>query len=906
MFQRFIEHQLSRARACPHAEMLGDTVFEELEAFLKQTTGFVAGSTATHLISQAAYAENPLAATLPDLLTEEERERALADVQHQLDSGAMSLPEPLVECLETQLANVTSAFLEALDRLVENRDAICGALLEGRRFQSIDDIGLSAGDTHNCGRSVMIFSTDAGKLVYKPHDLLADEQLRSFAERFYSDFVGIPRAISFGDQWGVCEFIEKRRAEGPEEAERFWHSLGGLTAFAKLLGSTDLHYQNILCHGTKPYIIDLETMFSPLSPEASAYAQHSEARECQLRSPAPSLIMPSRIEDMELSVLTNTEESGIAPIVDGEAVTVLPYLQAFKEGYRSAYRRTVEHSGEIREAVLAFPADMTVRMVLRATRGYWEILKKLRHHSALASAESWQRTMETLERLLRQSSALEETAVINSEIRQLARGDVPYFYTHLDSLSLYGEGQELVHDRFSTSARGHMLDTLRAMGEVDESFDLSYIENAVLRYPQKAETQLKGTPVQPASPHREAASPLLSKEDAAAEARRVLEEMHTLGIQTPHGQLVWGYVSSNSKSFAFSGPGLFDGLTGLAVFASAVAAVWPESPIKEQADVLIGEAVDEIQELCRNLETYEDNPRTSLPVGEGAGLGGILKGIALIRRCTPDESLEALCAQLLAFLERTDFSGCTEPDRIGGLAGLVSVLCRFEEYQGCTTAIRNAADRLLELKVLSYKDHVLWKTMVGVPRALSGAGHGMAGIAEALFSASRILDDTRYLPAAAEALDYELSAHQRYAHKFGTWADLRDFPPTRYMHGYCAGAPGTGIMLQRIMGTGAGGDVARILAGKVRESVDKLPLNPYDHLCCGNAAVAEYYLSAGDVDAAGRVLGAMYERKKREGNYRDSFSDGRDRLTASLFNGLGGIGYEMLRYAFPQIVPSIL
>ena len=238
--------------------------------------------------------------------------------------------------------------------------------------------------------------------------------------------------------------------------------------------------------------------------------------------------------------------------------------------------------------------------------------------------------------------------------------------------------------------------------------------------------------------------------------------------------------------------------------------------------------------------------------------------------------------------------------------GLVSALCRFEEYRGLRDVIARAADRILELKAFAYRDHVLWKTMVYVPRVLSGAGHGMSGIAEALYAAADVCGDDRYVGAADEALDYELEAYVRYRDKFGTWADLRDFPPMKYMHGYCAGAPGTGIMVRRMMDAGCGGERARALAERVSRSVNGLPLNPYDHLCCGNAAIAECHLTVADHEAAGRGLGALLGRRRREGEYRDAYSGTSGQVSASLFNGISGIGYEMLRYARPHDVPSVL
>lgn len=900
MFRRFVEHQLARVRQCPQASMLGDRVYEGLEEALKRIVKLIAGSTTTYMISQAV-TDNPFAAAFPDLITDAERAQALDTIRRQLDSGAMTLPEPLVECLELQLGYATSALLEALDRLVEHRDAICDALLGGRRFRTIDDIELSTGDTHNCGRSVTIFHTDAGKLVYKPHDLRVDERLYEFVERFFGDFVGIPRAIAFGSQFGVCEFVEKRRAEGESEAERFWCHMGGLAAFAKLLGSTDLHFQNILCSGTKPYIIDLETMLSPISSERLAYLQSADTRECHTHSLAPSLLMPSRVEDMELSVLTNTEEGGIAPVVDGRTVTVRPYLSAFKQGYGVVYARIVEQREAIREAVSSLPSDMTARIVMRPTRGYWLMLQKLYHHSAMVSPAERQRSLETLERLLRESDITVEAPIIDSEVEQMRRGDVPYFYTYVDSLSLYGDGEELAQGKFSLTAVERIVDTLDAMGKEDETFDLAYIDRAIGLYDSESDEPHKGDPIR-----RDVSDTPISREYAIEAAKGVFQRMYDLGIEAPNGQLVWGYVASHTQAFRFSDAGLFDGFTGLAVFASACAAVWPDDLIRERTNALVQEAVDEIRGLCHYMERHIDNPDVGVLTGEGAGFGGILTGIALMRRYAPNKTLDALCEQVLALLHRTKFLGCTMADRIGGLAGLVAALCRFEEYRGQTTTIRNAADRILELKTFAYKDYVLWKTMFDVPRVLSGAGHGMSGIAEALIAAADVLDDDRYLSAGTEALDYEIDAYHRYGKKFGTWADLRDFPPVKYMHGYCAGAPGTGIVVNRMLEEGRGDAKAQTIARLVRQSVNTLPLMPFDHLCCGNSAVVEYYLSTGDREAAGRVLGAIAGHDSYEDNPQDFVSNTSCNSIATLFNGIGGVGYELLRYAYPETILSVL
>ena len=142
--------------------------------------------------------------------------------------------------------------------------------------------------------------------------------------------------------------------------------------------------------------------------------------------------------------------------------------------------------------------------------------------------------------------------------------------------------------------------------------------------------------------------------------------------------------------------------------------------------------------------------------------------------------------------------------------------------------------------------------------------------------------------------------------QFGTWADLRDFPPVKYMHGYCAGAPGTGILVNRIMEEGRGDARAQTIAHLARQSIDALPLMPFDHLCCGNSAVVEYYLSVGNREAAGRVLGTITGNGSHEGKRQDAASNASGNAVATLFNGVCGLGYELLRYAYPETILSVL
>ncbi|MBR0249787.1 MAG: DUF4135 domain-containing protein [Synergistaceae bacterium] len=894
MFQKYIDFQIERVKTCPQSGMLGENVLRKFEDVLKHLAALITKSTETKFIAQLT-PDNPFAG-LPELLTAEERKKTHDTLIHQIEDGKLIIPELLIETLTRQLSGVTDGFLEMLSRMDENRNAICEALTGGKIYHTIDELILEDGDTHNNGRSVMILQTDAGKLVYKPHDMRGDEQVYMLAKRFFDEFVGIPKSIAFGKDFGVCEFIVKSCAEGHEEAERFYYSLGGLTLFAKLFGSTDLHHTNILSCGTKPYIIDLETVFYPVHADRAysdkQYMEHSVFH---------SLIMPARYKEYEFSVLNDTRKEGNSPVVDGRKVTVRNYLESYKKGYHDAYTQALAHREKIAEIVRDFPPHMPVRYIERATRVYASILRKMYHHSSFESEEGMNEMIKTLSELFHKNKKDTDEKVVASEIKQLRRGDVPYFYTYTDSLSVYGDGEELITNRFGKSAVNHILDTLSAMDDKDELFDLTCIDRAIRQYPETLSENEIGNYTMP----ERKGSPL-PVDVALSEARRLLDEMYDLKIPTPDGRFLWGYIHDSSFGLSFSDHSLYNGFTGMALFVSALAYVSNEENVKRMADYFVNEAINEINLLLKLLKDPERHPDSIAPLGEANGLDGVLKGLAIIKRYRPEDEkrLDDLCNEILGILETTDFEKCTRADIITGVAGVISTLCRFDEYRNRTKIIRSAADRLLSMKTFEYHGAILWKTLPDHPRLINGGGHGQTGIAQALLAAAEVLDDDKYIPAAKEALEYEMKSYVQYSEKFGTWPDMRDFPPKSYMHGYCYGAPGIGIMIHH-MGN-KGGEAAETLRRFARESVDKLPLNISDRLCCANSAIVEYYLTTGDYDSAGDVLSAMYECKQKEGNYRFNSYSQNNGVTASFFYGLCGVGYEMLRYAFPEKIISIL
>ena len=453
MFQEYIDEQIARVNASPWASWLSGEVLRKLEASLLGITDTVTKSTVNRLIAQEASADNPFALSLPDMITDDERQRAGAAIREKLAGGELTFPRPLTDTLKMRLGFVTDAFLEMLGRIVENRAAICDALTGGKLYERIEDITLSAGDTHNHGRSVTVLITDAGKLVYKPHDMRGDAHIYAIAQRFFPEFAGIPRCAAFGDRFGVCEFIEKQRCQGEEAARRFWYRMGGMTAFIKLLGSTDMHIENVTCMNGKPYLIDLETVLSPNLRNEDYLRRSPELYVLKGQSPYLSCFLPTAPNGDEFSPLMNTAEKGCAPMVDGRAVSVAAYMDDYKAGYHTAYRRAMEHREELAAMIRELPDTVPIRLLLRNTQSYVDLLLKLYHHTALSSPENQENTQTILFKILSRQIRPGFEGAVQAELRQMTRGDVPYVYTAAGSMALFSDGEKVLDGVFDCSAK---------------------------------------------------------------------------------------------------------------------------------------------------------------------------------------------------------------------------------------------------------------------------------------------------------------------------------------------------------------------------------------------------------------------------------------------------------------------
>jgi lantibiotic modifying enzyme len=122
------------------------------------------------------------------------------------------------------------------------------------------------------------------------------------------------------------------------------------------------------------------------------------------------------------------------------------------------------------------------------------------------------------------------------------------------------------------------------------------------------------------------------------------------------------------------------------------------------------------------------------------------------------------------------------------------------------------------------------------------------------------------------------------------------------MSAWCNGAIGIG--LARARWTHLGPEVAADHAAALT-ALDR-PDGVLDHLCCGNFGRVELCLTSGSRDDAERRAARLCRRSSSHGGFGLAAEAATNVQHASLFRGISGIGYELLRLIRPDVVPSVL
>jgi type 2 lantibiotic biosynthesis protein LanM len=168
----------------------------------------------------------------------------------------------LYQIIEKKIENYFRLIETFLNRMIKDFDILQNTFKINKR--KITSIFISSGDFHNGGNTTVFFTMGKIKMVYKPKNLENDlliHDIVDFLNKFPEQKSKLKHVATINKgTYGWQIAIEKSKCSHLEEVNRYYYRIGSFLSIFLLLGTDDLHNENILSCGENPYFIDLETL----------------------------------------------------------------------------------------------------------------------------------------------------------------------------------------------------------------------------------------------------------------------------------------------------------------------------------------------------------------------------------------------------------------------------------------------------------------------------------------------------------------------------------------------------------------------------------------------------------------------------------------------------------------------
>lgn len=887
------------------------------------------------------------------------RDLYTAFVGSMLDAGLVGFfrEYPVLARLLATAADLwVEAVAEFLLRLEVDQRAIAAAFHGGAAPFRVTGIGASISDAHNGGRSVISLTFASGlELVYKPKDLGLEQAYFDLLAWLNLNGAPLPfatlRVLNRG-AYGWVEFAEHRPCASEEEAERYFRRSGMLLCLLYALGSDDIHFENVVASGEQPILVDLETLMHPKVAQDNESEPGAEAMIAAGRQLSDSVLgvglLPSwmitpegrsidasgmggvseqespyrgpRWEDINSDQMLLREDYGaILPLPNaatfgGVPISPADCVESIVSGFRALYTFLVENRGSLLAAdgPLAPLSGQQVRFILRPTKLYARLLR-----SALSPAALQDGAVRSIELDILSRPHLDEPepdalwALRCAEQQALERMDIPLFTAGADSDAPALPNGQRVERCFEGPCYNRALARLGDLGPADLARQLPLI---------RASFNLRG--VLGSGPcaieDKDAGHPALLRplpvlgtaQAFIRHALEIAEELRTAAIRGGDGSAAWIGAAYNPRAGRFVlqplGYDLYSGAPGVALFLAAAERVTAEG-FKDLA-------LTALRPLRREPRGHAARLAGEIGIGGGSGLGSVVYALALVGQLLNEPALIEDASRVAALITPERIAADTALDVISGAAGAALGLLSLHAIDQSADSLERAVicgQRLLQQRVPAGPEgRKTWRTLDG--ELITGFSLGAAGISYALCRLASATGEAEFREAAVEAFACERSIPRVETGDRPAPGSSAALDRPAFIASWCRGAPGNA--LARI------GALPEIDSLPFREEFDaaldltrEYGTGRVDTLCCGSLGRAEVLLTASVrlgrpelLPTARELAGAALPRADTAGRFRFAVELPTDILNPGLFQGSAGMGYELLRLARPDLLPSLL
>ncbi|MFQ9884510.1 MAG: type 2 lanthipeptide synthetase LanM family protein [Clostridium sp.] len=792
------------------------------------------------------------------------------------------------------------------------------------KFNEIISINITSGDTHNNGKKVSLVKINSKNLVYKPHSLATDIIYNKLID-FINNNCSSIKCIRYlkvlnKNTYGWQEFVKYNPCKTLEEVQGYFSRIGSILAILYSIGTTDIHFENIISSGENPYVIDLETLIENRSLLNNPRTVEDNFSIVLNSSVISTGILPMKLKnglfDFDMSALCSEEEQksdlwkinildnnntdqikfkeikGIITsnsnkvIFNNKAVNALDYQKFIIEGFTKVYECILTNKTCIFSLLEEYFAlnNVEVRQVLRATSVYAKFLEASLHPKYLKDFGERHRILN----IIKSNVNLQDENFkmqCEEEVRALINLDIPYFSANMNSKDLIANSHHIINNYYPKTLYETLVDNINKLSKSDLEKQLLYIRLSI-------STLLSNL-------WNEREESVDIKINYFNGGNSFLKNSISIG-----DFLVENAIWNDSKSECTWIAQLIDGKRiklgmsnyTLYEYGGTIAFLITLS-IETGEEKYFNTALGAI----KTIERYYDNKLYEKKLSAYDGIGSLIYLYYKIYTVKKDYNYYLKYKKLIQELRVIEIQDNCIVDYVGGLSGLVVLLCNIYEYE---------------------KDDSLLKTIIKLSKKLlekcdecnlTGLAHGYSGIILALSKISNIfkyndIDSDKYIDKIKRLI---LIENKYYDNEIKNWLDLRKGQQKKDNIFWCHGL--SGILLSRVKLLEYDFIDRSVLENDIENSLEKLFKYGFtdekNHsLCHGIFGNIDVLLNVGDITnniklierAKIEAINALEYMKNNKIKLGISSSD-----LMSFMLGLSGIAYALLRLNNLS-VPSLL
>jgi len=769
-----------------------------------------------------------------------------------------------------------------------------------------------------------------------------------------------PRLIDKGD-YGWVECIHHTGCDTDDLASLFYRRFGMLIAILHALGASDFHHENIIGSKDYPILVDIETIIVPkLASEISSAVTTSSIGDFDdsvlLTGVLPIWFLdsdsnePFNFSGMRMVVDHNSSEKDAAWVnINSDfmrPVTVIErqernrqvdkpaelkmsptrFINSVTSGFEQMYRLLLENHENL---IRAFASELEInriqlRFIIRPTQTYAWMLGYCLRPDSLQCGIEYSIDLDLLARVhTREQHKPDTWSLLKSEQVQLQRFDVPHFRMTANSRSLYDDLGEEFLGILGTSPIEAIQQRSKMLSDASMALQTKLIHLSINSYDtnRHVEPQFLARANDSEAGNSHSCDEANGGEylgRARSFAQDIITNLQANCILINDGNPSWVGLSYNENLGKYRperiGYGLYEGSLGIAIFLAAGYACLGHQESKQCA-------LDIIESFTKSVSLTKSSGDASKSfqghnLGMASGIGGFLYSYVTILRLTGETCLLNDAVKILDLLSRgpSESAEFQKVDILDGVSGLMlGLVCLYE-----LTPTKSLLD-LIEcyyLHLIDTLDRIYFgeSSIDALPRqSQTGFAHGATGIAYALARVYNLNQDPRIIPAINKLLDFEDCLYSPTMQNWPIIPQQSSAKPHVFWNTWCYGSPGISLARMAIREYLDSSLVCIRHLEEAVQSTAKMPILAIDHLCCGSFGILEIlfkiaqeypgYCSRKEVLAR---CSAILQRTGSAACFRLFAAEPGIDFSPSLFKGSAGIGYQLLRLNFPDILPSLL